>query len=513
MQNHASLCWLVLLWLSAWMPSATARTASESRPNVIFVLIDDLGWYDVGYNGSTFYDTPQLDALSKRWMRFDYCYTSSPMCSPTRTSIMTGKDPARHGVTQWLPGHQVRDERMICDPPVQALAREETTLAEAFQAAGYETAFMGKWHMGRLQAHGEPSAHGFDIQAAVIEENRCAMFYPFGIDPERHPHYFDDAEPGDNFTDKLTERAIEYISAPRRKPFFLYLSHFAMHSPIASKPELLEKYAAKAAELPPLDAPSEDAPDPYSSFPLRVRQHEPAYAGELATLDANIGRLVDALRQQDLYDQTIVVVTGDNGGRESSTHGPPTCNDPLRAGKCFVFEGGIRTPLLIHWPGKTRPGMISHTPVISTDFYPTLLDMAGLPARSAQHVDGLSLAPLIDGTALKRKTLYWHFPHYQSEGSRPASAIRAGDYKLIVNYHYGDVLLFNLAADRYERRNLAAAMPDKVAQLRSRLDTYLRETAAKIPQPNPDYSADLGQDESNQPLDLTWPRMGKHLLD
>ena len=460
-----------------------SQTGGCKRPNILFILVDDLGRYDTRYTGSTFYETPHIDKLSKEWMRFDWCYTSSPMCSPTRTSIMTGKSPARHGVTQWLPGHQVKNEKLICAKPFQYIKKEETTLGEAFKEAGYSTAFMGKWHMGRLLEHGGPKEHGFEIEKAVIEENSCSMFFPFRQeDPKK---YFPDAKPGDNFTDKLTDEAIKFVTSKKDKPFFLYLAHFAMHSPIKSKKALFDKFEKKRQSLPHLSEEDSVIHEKYASAPYKRRQDEPEYAGELATLDNNIGRLIDSLKENGLYDNTIVILTGDNGGRSSFMHGPPTSVQPLRAGKCFVFEGGIRTPLLIHWPGITKPGMSHQTPVISVDFYPTLLEMAGLPLKPKQHIDGLSLVPLIKGKKIKRDTLYWHFPHYQEEGAYPASAIRQGKYKLIKNYHFDDVLLYDITKDPYEKNNLATQMPAKAYRLRKKLEKYLAQTGAKIPRPNP----------------------------
>lgn len=456
---------------------------AQTQPNVLFILIDDFGWKDVGYNGSTFYETPQMDALAKQWMRFDYCYTPSPMCSPTRVSILTGKNPARHGVTQWLSGRDTffgregEKPRVYCPGPQSSgIQDSETTLGEAFQEADYETAFYGKWHMGKFKATGGPKNHGYDSQLAVIQENSCKMFYPFA-----NRKYLPDAVPGDNFTDKLTDAAIEFVTADRNRPFYLHLSHFAMHAPIASKPELREKFEAKRDALPPLE--NERGLDDYSHQPHRMRQDDPEYAGELATLDTNIGRLVDALKTAGLYNNTIIVLTGDNGGRTTTNLPHPTSLQPIRGGKTFLFEGGLQTPLLIHWPGHTKPDMRSDAMVASMDFYPTLLEMAGLEQKPQQHVDGESLVPLVRGEHMERDTLYWHFPHHQGEGAYPASAIRKGDYKLIVNYHHDDVLLFDVVNDPDETKNLAASMTGKAESLKKQLMEYLEETGAYIPQP------------------------------
>lgn len=463
--------------------TAGSLTATD-KPNILFLLVDDFSWSDVGYNGSTFHETPSMDALSKEWMRFDYCYTPSPMCSPTRTSILTGKNPERHGVTQWLPGidkpfgRKGEKPRVYC-PTSQSpgIKKSETTIGEAFQAAGYDTAFYGKWHMGKLKETGGPAAHGYASERAVIEENNCAMFYPF----RNHPEYFPDAKEGDHFTDLITDASIDYITRKRDEPFYLHLSYFSMHAPIKSKPELKAHFEKKAAKLPEEESVWKKD-DPYSHKPYKTRQDDPEYAGQLANLDKNIGRLISALKTSGLYDNTIIIFTGDNGGRSTAMHGNPTSNAPLRSGKTFLFDGGMRTPLLIHWPEHTRPGQTSDTLVSSTDFYPTLLEMAGLPQLPEQHLDGVSLAPLIQGKKLKRDTLHWHFPHYQGEGAYPGSAIRVGNYKLIHNYHHDDILLFDIVNDPYETKNLAKTMPEKADALDKQLMTHLKQVGAYIPQ-------------------------------
>ncbi len=472
-----------LVMAAAWMLSPFASLEAAERPNILFILIDDFGWYDVGYNGSTFYETPCIDGLAKDSFRFDRLYTPSPMCSPTRLSILTGKNPARHGVTQWLAGRDTpytregEEARVYCPKPQSSgIKEDEVTLGEVLQKAGYETAFYGKWHIGALKETGGPKRHGFDSQKAIIESNRCEMFYPF-----RGGRYFPDAKKGDNFTDLLTDAAIDFVTTERDQPFYLHLCHFAMHAPIASKPGLKEKFEKKAASLPPLEV--DRILDDYGHKPQKMRRDDPVYAGELATLDTNIGRLVDALKESGQYENTIIVFTGDNGGRSSYFREHPTSIQPLRTGKTFIFEGGLRTPTLVRWPGHDSVGGSTEAAVTSMDFYPTLLEMAGLPLQPEQHVDGVSLVPLFEGGAIERDTLYWHFPHYQGEGSYPASAIRVGDFKLIHNYHHDDVLLYNVTDDPGETENLAAKMPEKADALQKQLVTYLEEAGAYIPRP------------------------------
>ncbi|MEM0969221.1 MAG: sulfatase-like hydrolase/transferase, partial [Verrucomicrobiota bacterium] len=289
--------------------------AQAERPNVLFILIDDFGWYDVGYNGSSFYETPHMDALASESMRFDACYTPSPMCSPTRLSILTGKNPARHGVTQWLNGtdkafgRKGETPRVYCPKPQSPGIKEaEFTLGEAFQEAGYETAFYGKWHMGPLASTGGPTRHGYDSELAIIEANRCSMFPPF-----RGGKYFPDAAEDETYTELLTDAAIDFVRKGREQPFYLHLCHFAMHAPIESKPGELSRFAEKAAALPKIE-PSTGL-DEHSHQPHRLRQDDPVYAGELATLDASIGELIQTLKDEGLFENTIIILTGDNGGR------------------------------------------------------------------------------------------------------------------------------------------------------------------------------------------------------
>lgn len=483
-----------LLSASAVVATTSCVTAksvdSSPRPNVLFILIDDFGWMDTGYNGSTFYETPYLDTLSKEFFKFNYCNAPSPMSSPTRASIMTGKNPARHGITQWLPGRGDLPGHDKCEmavltsaPKVQSISKSEVTIAEALQEAGYNTGFFGKWHLGKLNASGGPIAHGFDEQTAVIEANRCNMQAPFN-DPTLYPN----AKVGENFTDLLTDSAIEFIDRPRDKPFFVYLSHFAMHHPISSEPDKLAYFEQKAKQLPELNEQERFIYDEeYSHEALKRRQDSAQYAGELSTLDDNIGRIVQHLKDKGLYDNTIIIITGDNGGRTFHKN-HRTSVYPMRGGKAFTFSGGLRTPLLIHYPKIDSQGCESDEIVTSTDFYPTILDMAGLPLHPEQHQDGVSLLPLLSGKKLENRDIYFHFPHYQVDGSYPTSAIYSNGYKLIVNYHQRDMLLFDTRNDIHEYQNIIDMMPEKAQEMRSKLFDYLKEVGAVIPQDNPSFN-------------------------
>jgi len=333
---------------------------AQKKPNVVFILIDDLGWKDVNYNGSTFYETPCIDALAADSMKFNYYYAASPMCSPTRASIMTGKSPARTGITQWLPGNLNSGGRYDCPTPTQFLKRDEITLGEAFQEGGYETCFLGKWHMGPLKL-GTPKDHGFDHEGGLIQENAAQMFYPFsrGKNKPLFP-----GKKGDYFNDTITNHAIDFIKKKKDKPYLLYLSHFAMHLPLASKKGLLQKFTEKKEKL---SLQSKGYEEKYAHVQMQMNQYSPTYAGELANLDENIGRLTAALKESGQYYNTIIVFSGDNGGRSSLNKNDPTSVYPLRGGKTFLYEGGIRTPMFIRWPGKSQAGSSSDVPTTSMD--------------------------------------------------------------------------------------------------------------------------------------------------
>jgi len=475
-----------ILLCITWLPALPAQQRDE-RPNFVFVLVDDFGWMDVGYNGSTFYETPRIDAFAAKGVRFNRAYASSPMCSPTRVSIMTGKSPARTGVTQYISGWRSSKFKYIAPLTKLYMTRREKTLGEAFQQHGYDTAFMGKWHMGNF-THGRPEDHGFDFSRAVIESNRCSMYFPF-----RGVQYFDDQKEGDYFTDKLTDEAIKYLQrqAGAGEPFLLYLAHFSMHAPIGSKPDLRRKYERKLDRLTPPSVDSIGAPERFNHKNVKSRQDDPEYAGELENLDYNFGRVLDALEEFDLDENTVVVLTGDNGGRSSmwEKFPHPTSVKPLRGGKTLVFEGGIRVPTVVYRPRAAKLGTQIDVPIISADFYPTLLEMAGLPLEEQQHLDGVSIAPLIEGRTIGERNLYWHFPHYQGEGGYPASAVFDGKYKLIHNYHFEEYSLFDVVVDPYERNNLAADRPGIVERLKRDLNARLQGVGAQLPVKN--TSADI----------------------
>ncbi|MCK4292870.1 MAG: sulfatase-like hydrolase/transferase [Planctomycetes bacterium] len=471
--------------------SARARRTGPAnrarrRPNFVFFLIDDLGWTDVGCFGSSFYETPNIDKLAKQGMRFTDAYAACSVCSPTRASIMAGKYPARLGITQWIGGPNQPTEYE------HQMALEELTIAEALKDKGYATAFVGKWHLGSKDYY--PQHQGFDINIGGDSSGAPpTYFYPYKRGNRALKEMPPGGAEGEYLTDRLTDESLKFLEANKDGPFLLYLSHYAVHTPIQSKQELTDKYKAKAERMPETDGPR--FVPVYGRYKTRQVQDHPAYSGMVQSVDESVGRVIAKLEELGVADNTVVIFMSDNGGLSTVAREGPTSNLPLRAGKGWLYEGGIREPMIIKWPGVVKPGNLCSEPVTSTDFYPTMLEMAGLPLRPKQHVDGVSLVPLLKGKGkLKRKAIYWHYPHYHGSGNRPSGAVRAGDYKLIEWYENGAVELYNLRDDIGEKHDLAKKMPEKAAELRSMLHRWRKQMKAKMPASAPRDDFDLWQE-------------------
>jgi len=460
-----------------------ARRRPAKRPNIVFFLVDDLGWADLNCYGSRFYETPNVDRLAAEGMRFTDAYAACPVCSPTRASILTGKYPTRVGITDWIPGARRKNPPLLTPEDLHALPLEEVTWPEVLQQQGYLTFFAGKWHLG-----GEgffPEDQGFDINVGGHHRGSPPGGY---FSPYKNPK-LTDGPPGEYLTDRLAAESVRFLEHRRDpdRPFLLYLSFYTVHTPIQAKAEDIAKYRTKAERMG-LDEPAPGRPERDST--TNLRQDNPAYAGMVESMDRAVGRVLDAIRRLGLDDETIVFFMSDNGGLSTlpGKRRAPTCNLPLRAGKGWCYEGGIREPMIIKWPGVTQPGSVCSVPVTSTDFYPTILEMLGLPAMPEQHADGVSLVPLLKGNdRLDRTAIYWHYPHYHGSGHRPSGAIRAGDWKLIEFFEEGRVELYNLRNDIGEQHDLAAQYPQKVVELRRMLAAWRRQTGAKMPRPNPNY--------------------------
>jgi arylsulfatase A len=451
---------------------ALRSAAGAAPPNVVLFLVDDLGWGDLGCQGSDYYKTPNIDRLAADGIRFTDAYAACAVCSPTRASVLTGKYPARLMLTQWLPAgrwnnkkDKKREGRFL-----RALPLEEFTLAEAMREAGYKTLHVGKWHLGG-PPFSLPVQHGFDVNVGGSEHGAPGnYFYPYKgkwtVPTTGKPvlkQTLPDGKDGEYLTDRLTDEAIDLLREHKDRPFFMHFAHYAVHTPLQAKKAMIKKYETVAKAN---------------------RRGMPAYAAMVESVDQSVGRVLETLDELGLTENTLIIFTSDNGGYAGATS-----NAPLRANKGSHYEGGIRVPLILRMPGVTKAGAVTEVPAITNDLYPTILDLAGLPPRPNQHLDGISLSPLIkDGDYLDRLSLYWHYPHYnQHPQSAPVSIIRRAEWKLIEFLETGDVELFDLSKDRGETTNLAAEEVGRVTKMRAELDVWRREVGAEPMRPNPEY--------------------------
>ena len=465
------------LLLALLCVSFTTLRAAERKPNVLFILADDLGQMDVGaFNPKTFYETPNIDSLARRGMKFPQGYAACSVCSPTRASILTGKYPPRLGITDFIGGTRAGQLRPA--PNQNHLALQEVTLAETLRDAGYATFFAGKWHLGGGEFY--PGAQGFpkELDSGEGRKVNAQFWYPASELPV--PDHKDDPKT----TERIVNEAVKFIDGHKDRPFFAFLPFLAPHTPIGARAELVEKYKKKSASAPP------DAWGRERANKVRLVQNNPVYAAMLEQLDTAIGRVLAALEKNGLTEKTIVVFMSDNGGL-STSEGHPTSNLPLRAGKGWPYEGGVREPLIVVAPGVTKPGTTCDSPVISADFFPTLLQLVGLPLQSERHLDGVSFLPLLKGETMSRgRPLFWHYPHYSNQGGPPNGAIRDGDWKLIEWYEEGSLELYDLGQDASEKNNLAVQQPDKVKELHAKLVAWRKEVGALMPVPNPGFVPD-----------------------
>jgi len=455
---------------SAFLPGCSILKAGGgnslkgSKPNIVMIFVDDLGWHQLGCYGSDFYETPNIDKLCAQSMKFTDAYAACPVCSPTRASVMTGKYPAKLHLTNHLKGSDPKDEKLLVPVWADLLPLEEVTIAEALKEQGYVTGHFGKWHLNTDKKYkpgrpGDPESQGFD-DVLTTHKPGAGPKSPYENDAH-HVH-------------QITERALQFIEANKDKPFFCYIPHNTIHRPDVEREELVAKYRAK---------PGADNDEQYG-------HNNPIQAAMLETLDNYVAKVLDKLNELGLSDNTLVIFFGDNG------HLGPKDKFPLRGSKADVYEGGIREPLLVRWPGKIKAGSICSVPVISNDFFPTFVELAGGKVTDPT-VDGVSILPLLaGGKKLDRgDALYWHYPHYHHQGIAPSGAIRDGDYKLIEWYEKsidgddspGAFELYNLQKDIAERNNLADEMPEKVAQLSSKLKAWRKRVGAQEMTRNPNF--------------------------
>jgi arylsulfatase A-like enzyme len=473
--HPAMMCWFFVLLGSA---IAAAAADPARRPNIVFILADDLGWADVGCYGADLHETPHIDRLAADSVRFTDAY-AMPVCSPTRAAVLTGRHAARVRMTIWSEGslQGPRNRRLLQAESLHSLPHTETTLARLLQDAGYLTALVGKWHLGDADHY--PETHGFDVNIGGTHWGAPQTFWwpyrgtgRFGPEYRYVPH-LEFGLPGEYLTDRLTEEAIRVIDHAGDQPFFLYLAHHAPHTPIEAKSDDIQHFAAR----------------------LRPEmQHQNAvYAAMVKSLDDSVGRVLEHLKTRGLEQNTIVVFASDNGGfigvdRKAGQTVPVTNNAPLRSGKGSCYEGGIRVPLTVRWPGVTPRSARCDEPVVVMDLFPTLLTAAGVTPPELP-LDGLDLKPLLQDpdATLDRDALFFHYPHYYST-TTPVSAVRAGDWKLLEYFEDDHVELYHLRDDLGETTDLAGQLPDKASQLRQQLHAWREQVGAALPSANPDFS-------------------------
>lgn len=479
-------------------------------PNVLFILVDDLGYKDLGATGSTFYETPHIDQLASESVSFIQGYAASTVCSPSRASIMTGKFTARHGITDWIgakSGENWRDlgrhDKLLPAAYNQNLPSNEITIAEAFKENGYTTFFAGKWHLGNEGSY--PEDHGFDINKGGWEKGS-----PIGgfFSPWENPS-LPNRKNGEQLSLRLANETAEFISEHGNKPFFAFLSFYAVHAPLQTTQEKWIKYKDKAKM-------QETANQGFAMervLPVRIIQDNPVYAGLVENMDDAVGVVLKALKEKGLEKNTIVVFTSDNGG-VASGDAYSTSNLPLRGGKGYQWEGGIREPYLINVPWLNNGGSTSDYPVIGTDFYPTLLDLAGLDPLPYQHIDGVSLKPILEGKELDfDRPLFWHYPHYGNQGGNPSSIIREGNWKLIHYWEDGSEELYDIIADTGEQHNVIQEQPDIAIILSKKLLAWLTNVGAKSPESDPEYDSELASRRHQKVVDEKWPSLEAERLE
>ena len=461
---------------------AAAESKPATRPNFLFFLVDDMGWADIGANGSKFHETPHIDGLAASGMRFTQGYAACPVCSPTRASILTGRHPVRVDITDWIPGQGNRSSNPMLHPQDRDnLAHKEVTIAEALKKHDYQTFFAGKWHLGS-EGHW-PTDQGFDINIGGHHKGSPPGGY---YAPWTNP-VLKSKKKGEYLTERLTEESVKFLEErDKDKPFLLYLSYYNIHTPIQAYKKRVGHYNEKATKTFEGKTPTQ----PEHQGVTRMRQDNPALASMVAAVDDSVGALLRKLKELKLDENTVVIFFSDNGGLSTLARPGPGCNLPLRAGKGWLYEGGVREPTIIRAPGVTKPGRVSHKPMVSMDFFPTMLELAGLPAQPKLHVDGQSLVNQLKGDDSGQRTFYWHYPHYHGSTWKPGSSIRDGDWKLIEFYHYKNFELYNLAADPGEKIDLAKSNPKKAAELRAKLTVWQKQLGAKMPLPNPGYNPD-----------------------
>ena len=460
----------------SWIAIPAVGKAEEDPDrdlNFILILIDDLGWSDLGCYGSKYYETPNIDRLAEEGLRFTDAYAAAAVCSPTRAALLTGRYPARIGITDWMRAapqskpektksaetYENVGEKLLTPQNPFWMNLEEETVAEVLKRAGYATAQIGKRHLGPEPWY--PDKQGFTFHRGGSDLGQPPQyFFPYSPGRQKRLAGFEKGEPGEYLTDREATEAVDFIRNHKDRPFFLYLSHYAVHTPIQAKPELTRKFEAKP----------------------KTGQKNAAYAAMIASMDQSVGKVLAELDALNLTDKTVVILTSDNGGLASVTN-----NSPLRTGKGTPYEGGLRVPLIIRWPDVVQADTESNVPVSSIDIFPTLLDIAGLPQSATHTIDGKSLLGILEGEKeLEREAIYWHFPHYRGADATPYGIVRNGHHKLIRFYEDDRLEFYDLSLDIGEEHNLAESMPERAKQLDVMLSKWLLGINAKMPKPVPE---------------------------
>lgn len=444
--------------------SCTSPKEENRKPNVVFILVDDLGWTDVSYNGSQYYQTPNIDKLASKGVTFTNAYSASSVCSPTRASVLTGKYPATINCTDWITGHVKPFAKLKVPDWTMYLDNAEYTMAEAFKDAGYITAHIGKFHLGEEETYW-PENQGFDINIGGWKMGRPLSYFS----PYKNPKISDGPD-GEYLTDRLADEACDFIVQNKEQLFFLNLWFYNVHTPLQAKQKTIEKYKALVD----------------STYP----QRNPIYAAMVEHTDDAVGKIVAELQKQGLMENTIIVFTSDNGGLVGNPNAQVTSNLPLRSGKGSMYEGGVRVPAFIVAPGVSTAGMECNEPIVSPDFFPTLMELTDIEVNKLvkKGFDGKSIVPLLNPEGkIDREAIYWHYPHYHTEGAVPYSAIRKGKWRLIQNYQTNTYELYNLENDIGEQHNMAETEPEIRKELIQDLEKWKKKVGAQMPMPNPDY--------------------------
>jgi arylsulfatase A-like enzyme len=474
MQTHKSLAFLSFLACLCPFLDLVAKHG----PSYVLILVDDLGYMDIGaYNPGSFYETPNVDRLAKSGMKFTDGYAANPVCSPTRFGIQTGRYPSRKDATNFFSGR--RGGLFNSAPLHDKMDLEEVTIAEALKNKDYATFFAGKWHLGPTEEFW-PTKQGYDVNIGGWKHGGPwfgkKYFSPYG-----NPRLSDGPD-GEHLPDRLASETCAFIEKNKGKPFFAMLSFYSVHTPLIGRPDLVAKYKKKAAGINGTEFGDEEMAWPKNGKTRKVRilQKHAVYAAMVEAMDLAVGKVLDKLDSLGLTEEVVVAFTSDNGGL-STSEGSPTSNLPLRGGKGWIYEGGIREPFIVRWPGVTKAGSVCAEPVMSTDFFPTFVKAAGSKPKGTGPIDGVDLMPLLKGEdSLERDALFWHYPHYSNQGGFPSGAIRMGNWKMIERYEDGQVHLYDLAKDASEHEDLSRVHPERVSKMRKKLHQWYEEVGAKF---------------------------------